>query len=69
MKYKDDGSEWYNYFQIRRNDLKGYYIAWIGTTRMASPKGWTTFDECRDWMISTNWRTLVDEEFEREFLE
>lgn len=69
MKYKDDGSEWYNYFQIRRNDLKGFYVAWIGTTRMVSPVSYSNFDDCKDWITNTNWRMLVDEEFEKEVLE
>jgi hypothetical protein len=67
--FKDDGSEWYNYFFIRLDDVLGYYFAWSGSKRPAFPD---TYFKCtsnaRSWIKAHNWREAVDEEFEKEIL-
>lgn len=65
--------EWNEVFQVRSKSVPGfdnvhYYIAWKGTTRQVEGTG-----EFRAWnnakeFINENWKKLVDEEFEREFL-
>ena len=67
--FKDDGTEWYNYFFIRRDDYCNYYFAWIGTKRPVWPdESWRSVENMRNWIITANWKSKVDEEFEKEVL-
>jgi len=67
--YETDGSEWYNYFMIRQNDLGHYYFAWIGSKREAFGEHcFKCTSNAKTWISDYNWREAVDEEFEREVL-
>jgi len=68
MMYKEDGSEWYNYFHIRQNE-RGYYFAWLGTRTNAFPEHhFRVEDNMKRWIKDYNWRIVVDNEFEKEVL-
>lgn len=69
--FKSDGSEWYNYFQIRKNDEGHYYFAWIGSKRRVfTGEGeiWRSPENMKRWIVTQDWKSLVDEEFEKEVL-
>lgn len=69
MDYKQDGTEWYNYFFLRLDPSIGYYFAWIGSKRIAfEDKYFKCTTNAKQWITSHNWREAVDEEFEREVL-
>ena len=69
MKFKEDGTEWYNYFFLRLDDTIGYYFAWNGTKRPAFPDHYfKSTTNAREWIKTYNWKQVVDEEFEREIL-
>lgn len=69
VEYKDDGSEWYNYFFIRNDPTIGYYFAFIGSKRIAFPDIYFKCTEnAKHWIRSFNWRIVLDEEFEKEVL-
>lgn len=68
--FKEDGSQWYNYFFIRLDFNIGYYIAWIGSAEPAFPdKYFRCGQNARAWISThSNWRAAVDEKFEKEVL-
>lgn len=69
MKFKEDGTQWYNYFHIRLNNEGHYYFAWNGSNRNAFPDAeFKAHDNAKYWIIKHNWRQAVDEEFEKEVL-
>ena len=70
MNYKTDGSEWYNYFHIRKYNEGVFYIAWNGTTESAFPgQDWKEYWYAKAWISEVaDWRNAVNERFEKEFL-
>lgn len=74
IKFKEDGSQWYNYFSIRLDTQqeklrgKGYYFSWRGEKRIAFPEWFETSVDARMWIHQYNWREAVDIEFEKEVL-
>ena len=67
--YKEDGTEWYNYFFIRRNVPEGFYFAWIGSKREVFPDVYFRCStNARTWIMTQDWKKIVDEEFEKEVL-
>lgn len=74
IKFKEDGSQWYNFFCIRLDDKqqrltgKGYYLSWNGPARVAFPVWFAHSGDARAYILSINWREAVDAEFEKEVL-
>lgn len=69
MKFKEDGTQWYNYFHIRSKP-EGYYFAWNGSTREAFEGHYfRCVTNMKAWILNRNWKEIVDQEFEKEVLD
>lgn len=72
IRFKEDGSQWYNYFHIRYDQTKGYYFSFNGKVKNAFPgEYWhsSQHSHMRRWICEDNrWRIRLDEEFEQEVL-
>ncbi len=76
--YKDDGTQWYNYFAIRLDQNRqkifhitgegGYYISWRGRASNPFNRYFNTPGEAREYIMCIPWRQAVDAEFEKEVL-
>jgi len=68
--FKEDGSQWYNYFHVRKYNEGVFYIAWNGTKENAFPGlDWKEYGYAKDWITTYGWQKLVDARFEKDVLE
>jgi hypothetical protein len=70
--YTEDGTQWYNYFHIRKYNEGVFYIAWNGTVINAWPfQDFDDYHEAKRWIVNNTieWRQKIDEKFEKEVLD